>query len=144
MYNPRHDRNELEISHRLMRCLDYSIKVGATFTLLVHYIYEIQYYQELSLNIEKQDRDGISSSFQWENYDLWAVKMEAYLVVLDLWEAIEKDYEVLLLPDNPTMTQIKNHKEKKTRKVKAKSCLFAGVSTTMFTRIMTLKSAKAI
>jgi len=42
------------------------------------------------------------------------------------------------------MAQIKNHKEKKTRKAKAKSCLFDEVSTTIFTRIMTLKSAKSI
>ncbi|RDX92762.1 hypothetical protein CR513_25064, partial [Mucuna pruriens] len=79
-----------------------------------------------------------------ENYDVWAVKMEAYLEALDLWEVVEDDYEVLPLLDNPTMTQIKNHKEKKTRKAKAKSCLFAGVSTTIFTRIVTFKSAKAI
>ncbi|RDX96875.1 hypothetical protein CR513_20419, partial [Mucuna pruriens] len=58
--------------------------------------------------------------------------MEAYLETLDLWEAIEEDYEVLPLPDNPTMAQIKNHKEKKNPKSKGK------------TMIMTLKSAKAI
>lgn len=82
--------------------------------------------------------------FNGENCDLWAVKMEAYLEALDMWEAVEEEYEVLPLPKNPTMAQIKNHKEKKTRKAKAKSCLFAGVSTTIFTRIMTLKSAKKI
>lgn len=70
--------------------------------------------------------------------------MEAYLEALYLWEAAEEDYEVLLLPDNPTMAQIKNRKEKKTQKAKAKSYFFAGVSTNIFTRIMTLKSAKAI
>ena len=62
--------------------------------------------------------------FNGENYDLWAVKMEEYLEALDLWEAIEDDYEVLPLPENPTMAQIRIHKEKKTRKAKAKSCLF--------------------
>jgi len=72
------------------------------------------------------------------------VKIEAYQEGLDLWEAIEEDYEVLLLLDNPNLGQIENHKQKKTKKAKAKSCLFAGVSTTIFTRIMTLKSAKAI
>ncbi|RDX98814.1 hypothetical protein CR513_18215, partial [Mucuna pruriens] len=82
--------------------------------------------------------------FNGKNYDLWAIKMEAYLEALDLWEAIEEDYEVLPLLDNPTIAQTKNHKEKKTRKAKAKPCLFVGVSTTIFIRIMTLKSAKAI
>ena len=82
--------------------------------------------------------------FDGESYDLWAVRMESYLEALDLWEAVEEDYDVPLLPDNPTMAQIKNHKEKKTKKAKAKACLFAGVSKTIFTRIMTLKTAKAI
>ena len=63
---------------------------------------------------------------------------------LDLWEAVEEDYEIPALPNNPTMAQIKAHKEKKTKKSKAKPCLFAAVSSTIFTRIMSLKSAKEI
>ncbi|KAJ6416963.1 hypothetical protein OIU84_002780 [Salix udensis] len=42
------------------------------------------------------------------------------------------------------MTQIKSHKERKTKKSKAKACLFAVVSTTIFTRIMSLQSAKDV
>ncbi|XP_057746552.1 uncharacterized protein LOC130965813 [Arachis stenosperma] len=83
-------------------------------------------------------------TFDGENYDLWAVKMESYLEALDLWEAVEEDYEVPPLPNNPTIAQIKLHKEKKTRKAKARSCLFTGVSSIIFTRIMTLKTPKAI
>ncbi|KAK2426495.1 hypothetical protein QL285_025158 [Trifolium repens] len=82
--------------------------------------------------------------FDGENYELWAVKMETYLEALDLWEAVEEDFEILPLPDNPTMAQLKNHRQKKTRKAKAKSCLFAGVSKTIFTRIMSLKTAREI
>jgi hypothetical protein len=66
--------------------------------------------------------------FDGDNYDLWAVKMESYLEALDLWEAVEEDYEVPPPPNNPTMAQMRLHKEKKTKKAKAKSCLFAGVS----------------
>ena len=33
--------------------------------------------------------------------------METYLEALDMWEAVEEDYEVLPLPRNPTMAQIK-------------------------------------
>lgn len=40
------------------------------------------------------------------------LKMETYLEALDLWEAMKEDYEVPLLPNNPTMIQIKNHKER--------------------------------
>ncbi|XP_019257121.1 PREDICTED: uncharacterized protein LOC109235461 [Nicotiana attenuata] len=82
--------------------------------------------------------------FDGENYQLWAVRMETYLEALDLWEAVEEDYDVLPLPNNPTVAQIKSHKEKKTRKSKAKATLFAGVSATIFTRVMALKSAKEI
>jgi len=83
-------------------------------------------------------------TFDGDNYDLWAVKMESYLEALDLWEAVEEDYEILPLPNNPTVAQIKLHKEKKTEKAKARSCLFTGVSSIIFTRIMTLKTPKAI
>lgn len=62
----------------------------------------------------------------------------------DLWEAVEEDYEVPPLPANPTMAQIKNHKEKKTRKSKARATLFAAVSPEIFVRIMTMKSAFAV
>ncbi|XP_019251087.1 PREDICTED: uncharacterized protein LOC109230005 [Nicotiana attenuata] len=82
--------------------------------------------------------------FDGENYQLWAVRMETYLESLDLWEAVEEDYDVHPLPNNPTVAQIKSHKEKKTRKSKAKATLFAGVSATIFTRVMALKSAKEI
>ena len=82
--------------------------------------------------------------FDGENYQLWAVRMEAYLEALDLWEAVEEDYEIPPLPDNPTMAQIKSNKEKRTKKSKAKACLFVVVSTTIFTRIMSLKTAKAV
>ena len=82
--------------------------------------------------------------FNGENYQLWAVRMETYLEAMDLWEAVEEDYEILPLPNNPTMTQIKSHKERKTKKSKAKATLFAAVSTTIFTRIMSLKSAKDV
>ena len=50
--------------------------------------------------------------FDGESYDLWAVRMESYLEALDLWEAVEEDYDVPPLPNNPTMAQIKSHKER--------------------------------
>ncbi|XP_057995000.1 uncharacterized protein LOC131175293 [Hevea brasiliensis] len=82
--------------------------------------------------------------FDGENYQVWAVKMEAYLDECDVWEVVEEDYKIPPLPSNPTLAQIKNRKEKKTQKSKAKACLFAAVSPTVFSRIMTLGSAKAI
>ena len=57
---------------------------------------------------------------------------------------MEEDYEITPLPDNSTMVQIKHHKEKRPRKSRVKACLFAVVSSTLFTRMMSLKSTKAI
>ena len=82
--------------------------------------------------------------FNGDNYQIWAVRMETYLEALDLWEAIKEDYDILVLPNNPTIAQIKAYKEKKMKKSKAKACLFAVVSPTIFTRVMSLKTAKAI
>ncbi|RVX09275.1 hypothetical protein CK203_015401 [Vitis vinifera] len=65
--------------------------------------------------------------------------MTVHLEALDLWEAVEEDYDVPPLPTNPTMTQLKTHKERKTRKSKAKAYLFSAVSSTIFTRIMNLE-----
>lgn len=69
------------------------------------------------------------SIFYGENYQTWTVKMIVYLEALDLWEAVGEDYVVLLLFENPTMAQIKTHKERKTRMSKAKACLFSVVQT---------------
>ncbi|XP_059280984.1 uncharacterized protein LOC132034611 [Lycium ferocissimum] len=82
--------------------------------------------------------------FDCENYHLWAVRIETYLEALDLWEVVEEDYDVLLLPNNPSLAQIKSQKEKKIKKSNAKATLFAGVSTAIFTRVMALKTAKEI
>ena len=82
--------------------------------------------------------------FDGTNYQVWAIRMEAYLDANDLWEAVEQVYEVPILPENPTVAQIKNHKERKQRKSKARATLFAAVSPTIFTRIMTLKTTKEI
>ncbi|KAJ8634469.1 hypothetical protein MRB53_008736 [Persea americana] len=82
--------------------------------------------------------------FDGTNYQVWAVQMEAYLDANDQLEAIENTYEVPPLPDNPTMAQITTHKEMRQRKSKAKASLFAAVSSSIFTRVMTLKTAKGI
>ncbi|XP_016555666.2 uncharacterized protein LOC107855189 [Capsicum annuum] len=59
--------------------------------------------------------------FNGDNYQIWDVRMKTYLDAMDMWETVEEDYEIPPLPDNPTIAQIKNHKDKKTRKSKAKA-----------------------
>ncbi|XP_045830967.1 uncharacterized protein LOC123922279 [Trifolium pratense] len=82
--------------------------------------------------------------FDGEDYDLWAVRMEAFLDALDLSETVEDDYDVSSLPKDSTAEQMKTHKERKTKRAKAKTCLFASVSQTVFIKIMTLKTPKEI
>ena len=62
-------------------------------------------------------------TFGGESYQIWAVRMQTYLEALDLWEAVDDEYEIAPLPNNPTVAQIKTHKERTTRKSKAKACL---------------------
>ena len=82
--------------------------------------------------------------FDGYNYYIWAVRMETNLDALDVWEAVEENYEIPTLPNNPTMAHIKAQREKKMKKSKSKACLFATMSLTIFTRIMSLKTAKSI
>ncbi|KAM3361580.1 hypothetical protein P3S68_016434 [Capsicum galapagoense] len=82
--------------------------------------------------------------FNGENYQGWAIRMTVHLEALDLWEAVEEDNEVTPLGDNPTVNQIRHHKERKTRKAKAKACLFSAVSPSFLTRIMQMKSTTEI
>ena len=50
--------------------------------------------------------------FEGENYHLWTIRMEAFLDASDLWKAIEKDCEVGVFPENPSLNQMKSHKER--------------------------------
>ena len=58
-----------------------------------------------------------------DNYETWVVRMIVHLQALDVWEAVEENYEVPLLGAIPTVAQMKLHKERKTRKAKAKNLL---------------------
>ncbi|GAA0169340.1 transmembrane signal receptor [Lithospermum erythrorhizon] len=64
--------------------------------------------------------------------------MEAHLEANDLWETVEEDYEVPPLKDN---YQVRNEKERKTKKSKVKATLFTAVFEEIVTSIMTIKSA---
>lgn len=70
--------------------------------------------------------------------------MEAYLDAIDVWEAVDEEYEIPPLPNNPIVAQIKNHKENKQRKSKARASLFAAVSSNFFNRIIILKTTNKI
>jgi len=54
--------------------------------------------------------------FDGEEFELWDARMTAHLEALDLWGTIEENYDLPELPLNPTAAQMKNHKERKTKK----------------------------
>ncbi|KAL8121729.1 hypothetical protein AgCh_018464 [Apium graveolens] len=68
--------------------------------------------------------------------------MKSYLKAMSLWEAIESDVEPTLLPQNPTIVQIKKRDEEVAREAKALSCLHSAVSEEIFTTIMSCDTPK--
>ncbi|KAF3646060.1 hypothetical protein FXO38_19342 [Capsicum annuum] len=65
---------------------------------------------------QKKGKDSFhctsTTVFKGEGYHIWAARMEAYMEAKNLWEVVDEDYEVPPLPKNPTMAQMRNHKEK--------------------------------
>ena len=51
--------------------------------------------------------------FDGINYQVWVVRIEAYLDASDMWEAVSEEYEVLPLSNSPTMAQIKLRNERR-------------------------------
>ncbi|XP_074337504.1 uncharacterized protein LOC141674700 [Apium graveolens] len=83
--------------------------------------------------------------FKGDHYNSWAIKMKSYLKAMSLWEAIESDesdVEPTLLPQNPTVAQIKKRDEEVAREAKALSCLHSAVSEEIFTTIMSCDTPK--
>lgn len=56
------------------------------------------------------------SVFDGLNYQMRDIKMESYLDANDVWKAVEKDYRVSPLPNNPTVSQMKGQREMRLRK----------------------------
>ncbi|XP_044463315.1 uncharacterized protein LOC123194228 [Mangifera indica] len=79
--------------------------------------------------------------FAGENYHIWAIKMKAYLMALNLWEAIKDDGEPEPLGADPTLTQIKSYEDRKPR---ALTCLHSTLSKVISTKIMVCKSPKEV
>ena len=52
-----------------------------------------------------------------ENYHIWAIKMKTNLKCMSSWEVIENEADPAALPLNPTLTQLKKHKEDLAKKL---------------------------
>ncbi|KAL4291703.1 hypothetical protein GQ457_14G023770 [Hibiscus cannabinus] len=80
--------------------------------------------------------------FDGQNYQLWAVKMKAYLRGSDLWDVVETGNDPPPIRNNPTVAQMKHHAEECAKKFKALSIIHAAVTETIFTRIMACETGK--
>ncbi|KAL6332184.1 hypothetical protein AAG906_001898 [Vitis piasezkii] len=89
--------------------------------------------------MEESSLTTAPSILDGDNYETWDVRMIVHLQALDVWEAVEENYEVPPLGANPTVAQMKLHKERKTRKAKAKACLFVVVSPSILIKIMKIE-----
>ncbi|XP_016667294.1 uncharacterized protein [Gossypium hirsutum] len=61
--------------------------------------------------------------FNIEGYHIWVVKMKTYLQAFDLWEVFNSDVKPAPLRANPTMAQIRQHADERTKRQKAMSCI---------------------
>ncbi|KAG8644243.1 hypothetical protein MANES_11G110350v8 [Manihot esculenta] len=84
------------------------------------------------------------SLFTGENYQVWEVKIKAYLRSLALWTTVEEDRDPPPLGNNPTVNQIQMHEAQVTKKDKALKVLHTGVADHIFTSIMACKTPKEI
>jgi len=85
--------------------------------------------------------------FDGTNYQVWTIRIEAYHDEWSMESCLTRVWKVSPLSNNPTLAQIKTiriKKQKKKKKSKARASFFTAVSSSIFTRIMTLKTIKAI
>ncbi|XP_017618144.1 uncharacterized protein LOC108462742 [Gossypium arboreum] len=80
--------------------------------------------------------------FNGEGYHIWVVKMKTYLQAFGLWKVINSNVEPAPLRANPTVAQIRQHSDEKTKRHKAMSCIQNSVSDMIFTRIMACETLK--
>lgn len=82
--------------------------------------------------------------FNGELYHIWAVKMRFYLKSQGLWSVVESEADPAPLCANPSLAQIKAYEEEKLKKDRAITCLHAGVTDSIFTKIMDLQTPKQV
>ncbi|XP_012468674.1 uncharacterized protein LOC105786727 [Gossypium raimondii] len=80
--------------------------------------------------------------FNGERFHIWVVKMKTYLQAFDLWEVVNLDAEPAPLRANPTVAQMRQHADERTKRHKAMSCIQNCVSDVIFTRIMACETPK--
>ena len=73
-----------------------------------------------------------------------AVRMKTQLQTCDFWDVVEQEHDPQPFLADPTLAQIKNHREERAKKFKAKTYLYSPVSETIFLRIIAIDTTKQI
>ncbi|GKV20591.1 hypothetical protein SLEP1_g30690 [Rubroshorea leprosula] len=80
--------------------------------------------------------------FTGENYSVWAIKMKAFLKGNGVWESVEDGFHPPMLPNNPTVDQMKQHVDYVQASYKALSYIHSVVIDDIFSRIMGAETAQ--
>ncbi|GKV40316.1 hypothetical protein SLEP1_g47976 [Rubroshorea leprosula] len=80
--------------------------------------------------------------FTGENYSVWAIKMKAFLKGNGVWESVEDGFHPPMLPNNPTVAQMKQHADYVQASYKALSYIHSAVTDDIFSRIMGAETAQ--
>ncbi|XP_045795365.1 uncharacterized protein LOC123889897 [Trifolium pratense] len=80
--------------------------------------------------------------FVGENYHLWAAKMKTYLRAQSLWDVVENGSTPPVLPNNPTVAQIRNHNEEVAKEGRSLAIIHAALHDDIFIKILNLETAK--
>ncbi|GKV29221.1 hypothetical protein SLEP1_g38166 [Rubroshorea leprosula] len=81
--------------------------------------------------------------FTGQNYNIWAIKMKAFLRGNDVWDSVENGFNPLRLPNNPTVAQLEQHVDYVQASYKAISFIHSSVADFVFLRIMRVETAKS-
>ena len=67
--------------------------------------------------------------------------MESYLETSGLWDLVQTDM-VTKFPENPTIAQMRDYREERRKRYKAKTYIHSAVSEAIFTKIMNCETTK--
>jgi len=70
--------------------------------------------------------------------------MKTLLQACGFRDVVEQDHNPQSLLVDPTLAQIRNHREERAKKFKAKTCLYSAISKAIFPRIIALDTTKQI
>jgi len=91
---------------------------------------------------ENNESQTLPPALTGDNYQVWAIRMKSSLEANDPWDVVKTGRDPPPLPEDPTLAQIRNRREERMKKHKAKNYIHSIVSEAIFTKIMACDTAK--